>query len=175
MDVTDQLLLLTEVSIALAGFSGIVATFQFRGGEKKSRGDVIGLIAMVQLGLLCAFMAFLPLALMNFGRLEPYTWRISSGVAVVVFGSFLFWIYPHTKKVRFRGISRLIILGWWCLNLLTMLVMALNVLEWGLQGTAGPYVAGLLNPLSFVAYMFTRLLARPLWRAIREKEEPSQQ
>jgi len=170
MSVSDQLLLLAEVSIALAGFSGIVATFQFRGGERKSRGDVIGLIAMVKLGLFCALMSFLPLALMNFPALEPDAWRISSGMAVLIFGSFLIWLYPHTKKVRFRGTNRLVIWGWWCLNIISLITMALNALGLGLQGTAGPYIVVLLNPLSFVAYMFIRLLARPLWRAIREEE-----
>jgi len=34
MEVTDVLILCAEVSVSLAGFSGVVATFQFGDGKK---------------------------------------------------------------------------------------------------------------------------------------------
>ena len=43
MEVTDLLILSAEVSVALAGFAGIVATFQFRDAKKVKRAELVGL------------------------------------------------------------------------------------------------------------------------------------
>jgi hypothetical protein len=170
METADQLLLITEVSIALTGFSGIVASFQFRTGEHKSRGDVVGLATIVQLGLMSALLSFIPLAISNFGIPESTSWSLSSALSVIVFGIFLVKLYPHTRKMHFRGVNRIVIRGWWVFNFMSIFAMCLNALQIGFHGDAAPYVAMLLNPLCFTGYMFARLLLRPLWRYIREQE-----
>ena len=170
METSAQLLLITEIAIALTGFSGIVVTFQFAGGTRKSRGDVIGLASIVQLGLITAFLAFLPLAIGNFSIDNHSVWSISSLVAAICYTIFLINLYPHTRKMRFRGFNRLVIGFWWIANIIMIIVMLLNAFKFGFGGEAGPYVAVLLNPLCFIGYMFARLLLRPLWRYIREQE-----
>ena len=47
MEGEAQLILIAELAIALAGFAGIVATNQFRGTGKFSRGDAVGLALIV--------------------------------------------------------------------------------------------------------------------------------
>ena len=47
MEVFDVLILGAELSMALAGFAGIIATFQFRDTEKIRRADVVGLSIIV--------------------------------------------------------------------------------------------------------------------------------
>ena len=170
METSDQLLLMTEVAIALTGFSGIVATFQFTGGAHKSRGDVIGLASIVQLGLITAFMAFLPLAIGNFSLSEQSVWSICSLIAAISYTVYLVNLFPHTRRMRFRGFNRLVIRFWWVVNSIGILVILCNGLRIGLNGEAAPYVAVLLNPLCFIGYMFARLLLRPLWKYIRQQE-----
>ncbi len=170
MDTSAQLLLMTEVAVALTGFSGIVATFQFTGGARKSRGDVIGLASIVQLGLITAFMTFLPLAVGNFGMGDRFTWSFSSFVAAVSYTVFLVNLYPHTRKMRFRGVNSLVIRCWWVANVIGIVLMLLNAARIGFDAEAAPYIAVLLNPLCFIGYMFARLLLRPLWKYIRRQE-----
>ena len=43
MDAAELLLVGIEVSVAFAGFAGVIATFQFRGAARIDCGDVVGL------------------------------------------------------------------------------------------------------------------------------------
>ena len=78
MESTDLLLVGAEVSVAFAGFAGIIATFQFREAKQVKRGDVVGLTMIVQMSLNCALLSALPLLLSTF-KLEATTiWTICS-------------------------------------------------------------------------------------------------
>ena len=50
MQGADLLLVGTEVSVAFAGFAGIIATFQAKGEKHISRGDLVGLDIVVNFG-----------------------------------------------------------------------------------------------------------------------------
>ena len=63
MDPYDLLMVGIEVSVAFAGFAGVVATFQFRDRTTVRRGDIVGLTMIVDFGLVCAFFSTLPLCL----------------------------------------------------------------------------------------------------------------
>ena len=54
MEITDLLLVSIEISVAFAGFAGIIATFQYRGEKQAKKGDVIGISMIVHLSLGCA-------------------------------------------------------------------------------------------------------------------------
>ena len=43
LETTELLLVGTEVSVAFAGFSGLIATFQLDNGTRLNRGDVVGI------------------------------------------------------------------------------------------------------------------------------------
>ena len=63
MDPSDLLLVGIEVSVAFAGFAGVIATFQFSDPTKINRGNIMGLTMIVDFGLVCAFSSTLPLFL----------------------------------------------------------------------------------------------------------------
>ena len=48
MEIFDMLVLGVEAGIALAGFAGIIATFQFGGAEELRRADAVGLSMILQ-------------------------------------------------------------------------------------------------------------------------------
>jgi hypothetical protein len=131
---------------------------------------VVGLATIVQLGLISALLSFLPLAIGNFGIDEASAWSVSSAAAAVTFSIFLVKLYPHTRKMHFRGVNRIVIRGWWVFNFVSIVAVCLNAVRIGFHGEPAPYIAMLLNPLCFAGYMFARLLLRPLWKYVREQE-----
>ena len=98
MNQSDQLLLVVEVAVALAGFAGIVGSFQNKSGAKLSHGDVLGLELMIVLSLITAVCAILPVALFNFGVAETTIWSICSSVAVVAYCVYINNINRKFKK-----------------------------------------------------------------------------
>ncbi len=170
MESTDLLLVGAEVSIAFAGFAGIIATFQFRGAERVRRGDVVGLAMIVQLSLNCALLSALPLLLSTF-KLEAATiWTICS-----LYGG-TYTVYTMQSVHRnMRGATQQ-----WTLRLLfgsfqavfasVVFIQFLNASNLIFHREPGPYIAGIVLGLGLVGYMFGRLLLRPLWIAVSEQE-----
>jgi hypothetical protein len=84
MIASDLLLVGAEVSVAFAGFSGIIATFQFRDKTTVKRGDIVALTMIVYFSLLCAFCCILPLLLSIFGIEDATIWTICSVFGAIV-------------------------------------------------------------------------------------------
>ena len=174
MNTTDQLLLVVEVAVALAGFAGVVGSFQFRSGTKLSQGDVLGLELMIHLSLLTAVFAILPVILFNFRVADTIIWSICS-----VVGSFAFVIVIYNIKTKFRKIfisrklSRIMFGAFFITAYLIVIANLLNILNVVFHREFGPYFVALVMPNCVSAYMFIRLVLRPLWRAIHEQEAES--
>ncbi len=171
MNQSDQLLLVVEVAVALAGFAGVVGSFQYGSGAKIPRGDVLGLELMIVLSLMTAVCAVLPVALFNFGVGETTIWSISSSVAVVAYAVYLFNIKRKFRKVLVSGrASRFVFEVFFVAAYLAALANLVNVLDVGLHRVYAPYFVALIVPNCVSAYMFVRLVLRPLWRSIHEQE-----
>ena len=171
MDALDQLLLIVEVAVALSGFAGIVGSFQNRPGVKLSRGDVLGLELIIKLSLITAVCAILPVAFSNFGFVETTIWSICSSIGVFAYVVTLFNIKTKLRKVVISNrVSRIIFEVFFVAAYLTALANLLNVLDVRFHREYGPYFVALVLPNCVSAYMFVRLVLRPLWRTIREQE-----
>ena len=170
MDAANQLLTLAEISIALAGFSGIIATFQFEQKAFISRGHVLSLSLIVLTSLAAAFCSVLPLALLNFGFEEPVVWSISSFVG----GSF--WLSGLIYTVRNMRLETVtlpnrILFG--CFLTLVAVASVANFLNtFGVifDQEFAPYFAAFLFGFCLVLYNFSRLLLHPLWRVVHKRE-----
>lgn len=170
MEGIDLFLVGAEVSVAFAGFAGIIATFQFRDTEHLKRGDVVGLTMIVQMSLNCALLSALPLLLFMFNLSAPSIWAICS-----LYGGFytaysMYGVhrsmYGATKRMSLRLLfgSFQVIFG--CVAV----VQFLNASNLVFYREPGPYVAGIILGLGLVGYMFSRLLLRPLWTAVQFQE-----
>lgn len=176
MGVTDQLLTITEIAIALAGFAGIVASFQFSAGVPVSRGNVLGLAMMIKISLVTAVFAVLPLAIFNFQAGESLVWSISSGLYGLTYIVFFLFTIKRYRRVRIsKGPSRLIFRFMGALLIFFAIVLILNSLNVMFHQEAGPYLVALIYSLSSSGYMFVRLVIRPLWRDVREREAAAQE
>jgi hypothetical protein len=170
MDVTELLMVGIEVSVAFAGFAGIVATFQMRGEQDVSRGAIAGLGLIVQYSLLSALLCVFPLILLTFGMTEQATWGFSSVVMA------LFVMYAsisHYSKVRNavkRPLTLLMMRLLHGINVPVVIFLFLNSIGIVFDREAGPYIATIAWALSMVAYMFAELLLKPLWKKLHKQE-----
>ena len=80
----DLLLTIAEVSVGLAGFSAIVGLLGHRTGRSDIEVDVLRLQVMLEMSLLVAAGAFLPVLISLFD-IEAWTaWRVSTAVWLLV-------------------------------------------------------------------------------------------
>ena len=101
MDYQDLLQTLAEVSVALAGFSGVVSVFGRRHTGDWDPADRLHLSFMLETSLAVLFLSLLPFALLSVELSPRPTWTIMSGVMaaylVVTFGA---------ATYRYRRLSR---------------------------------------------------------------------
>jgi hypothetical protein len=171
MDKVEQLLILTQVAIAVAGFAGIIGTFQFKEGEKIRRGDVIGLEIVVNVGLMSAFYSTLPLILINFKIDDSIVWAICSGMTCIVYTIYHIGFVIRLKNFKsFKTINKLMVYSLFTVSFIIVSINFLNACNLVFKREFGPFYIALIYSLGSVCYMFSRLLIRPIWRTIRKQE-----
>lgn len=171
MDKAEQLLTLTQVAIAIAGFAGIIGTFQFKDGERIRRGDAVGLGLIVNTGLMAAFYSTMPLLLSNFGVSDEFVWAISSGSGAVIYVLFIYFAAKRMKEVKmYKTINKILIFLLYFIALLILVINLMNAFNITFKREFGPFYISLIYALGSVCYMFSRLLLRPIWRTIRKQE-----
>ena len=160
MDAFDTLLTLSEVSLGLAGFAGIIIVFG-RGPGSLPPADSLRLAALVAASLGTLFFSLIPIALGFLGVSEPDLWGWSSAIMVVAV------VPAHVVGVlRMRQIReeilevapiRLLVLAALLLaaNLVAQVCNSLGV---GSLPLFGVYLSGLILYLGFAAIQFARML-----------------
>jgi len=170
MEATDVLIICAEVSVALAGFAGIIATFQFRDDKNVKRAELVGLGIIVNTALMDTFASIFPLVLLAYGLKETTVWGLSSGIVGILAAMLL---YKVMSDLRGRVKRKSLIVYYGLLQaIMWVFVIALIVNASGviLQREPGPYVTGVFAGMVMCGLMFARLLLYPLWRAVRDKE-----
>lgn len=170
MESLDILILGVEASIALAGFAGIIATFQFRGENETRRGDAIGLTMILQFSLLTALACSFAIILNSFGLKETTVWATCS---VMVACIQTYYIFDLSKKLR--GVKKTKSLGRVVMIVQTpsvflVIMNLMNTSNTFFQREAGPVIASIVWALTLAGFMFSRLLLRPVWRNVRIQE-----
>jgi hypothetical protein len=159
----ENLAVLAEIAVGLAGFSSIVVVFR-RGSDSGSwkPEDVARFRIMIEASLVAALFAILPAALRGLGLMNPQLWPIASAL---LFSLMMF------NTVRRRREGRRLPPG--SLNrplnyfiLTTSLVVAsiqlLNVLGWLVPQGPGPYLFGVTWYTVYAGIMFYRLVTAPI-------------
>ncbi len=154
-----------EVSIALAGFTGIFLALGARDGEFKA-SDVVSIRSIVTCSVSPVFYAVLPILIASLGVREPEVWRVSSAVVMVV--SIALW---STVMVSTRHLpadervpdTRLVGNLGWLLGLLALVCHIVNILAWPIAPSAGLFLLGvwlviLVAAVIFVSLIFKRAL-----------------
>ena len=171
MQGAEQLLTLTQVAIAVAGFAGIIGTFQFKEGEKIRRGDAVGLAMIVNTGLMAAFYSTLPFLLSNFGFNDEIVWAISSGSGTIIYFIFLIYAAKRLKKFKmYKTINKALVFLLFFISFIIIIINIMNSFNLVFKREFGPFYISLVYALGSVCFMFSRLLLRPIWRSIRKQE-----
>ena len=171
MDKAEQLLILTQVAVAVAGFAGIIGTFQFKEGEKIRRGDAIGLAIVVNVGLMSAFYSTLPLILINFGINDSIVWAICSGMTCIIYTYYHIDFVIRLKNFKsYKTVNKLMVYSLFIVSFIIVLINFLNACNIVFKREFGPFYISLIYSLASVCYMFSRLLLRPIWRTILKQE-----
>ncbi len=170
MESLDLLILAVEASIALAGFAGIIATFQFTGEKEVRRVDAVGLTLILQTSLLAALTPAIAILLYSFDIRETTLWAICSVSAALSYVLPTFTINNSLKgAVRAASFKRLVVV----LQIPALVLVSINVMNASgifFLREAGPVIAAIVWPLCLAGFMFSRLLLRPVWRNVRIQE-----
>jgi hypothetical protein len=170
MNEVDQLLTIAEVSVALAGFAGIVATFQFRQQVKVNQGHVLALSLIVNISLVGAFFAVLPLVFLNYGMPELKVWTLCSGLMGVNISMFMIFIWRTQRVNSLPRVVKLVYLLFFGAAFAVVLANFMNAGGLIVDHQFGTYFISFVYCFFLVGYNFSRLLMLPLWKQIRIQE-----
>ncbi len=174
MEPSDLLINIAAIFVALAGFSGIVATFQLREDRRITRGDALGLSIMVNFSLTGPVFCLSSIVLLSFGLDERTVWGVSSAAMSL---NYFVWVVVMLWQIRSIRVSSFLVKALFTLFTFLALsgstISAMNAAGIVFQQEFGPYLAMFVLPLAMVSIMFSRLLLRPMWRKLRVQRRVS--
>ena len=105
-DPHESLSIFAEVSIALAGFSGIVIAFGFRSAKSLSTLEIRRLANLFMLSGFTFTTSLLAISLLHITNTRPETfWSIGSGIVFVLGTSWLIWDIHKVRTLLSEGAS----------------------------------------------------------------------
>ncbi|MGB5739563.1 MAG: hypothetical protein WBM54_09445, partial [Woeseia sp.] len=171
MAIEGQFSIITEAAVALAGFAGVVASFQFSGDSYVARGNILALSMMVVMSLNVALFSLVPFVFFEFGLDDATVWRLCSFLFGMTWPIAMYSIYQEIRKIQVRRRSSLYtFLGLGTISCVTAIALFLSAAGIVLPPGPGVFYASLVLALSISGYMFVRLVVRPLWREVRVRE-----
>jgi hypothetical protein len=157
---SDVLIVIAEVSVAFAGFAGIVAVFRQRDLVEWAPLDAARFRFMVECSLMTVLFALLPFVFHHLGTSPTVTWSACSGLMVTAVAGLLVIASFRMRRLRShpRGpnlaLMRFVQAG----SLLALALLVLNALSIGFTAEFGPYLAALAWLLVASGINFFRLL-----------------
>jgi hypothetical protein len=158
LQASDVLTVVAEISIALAGFTGIVVAYRQRGVEEF---ELIRQRFMLGVACVTLFFALLPFLPHHLGVAPSGTWLFSSAVMAVGFGLLTLLTYFRTRA----QLNRLSFVWFWAYVSGSAVFSGIAIVNTaGVLGHASPglYLAGLGWLLFFSISLFVRLILAPV-------------
>ncbi len=158
MEHGDLLLTLAEVSVAFAGFSGVVAVFGRRDPSSWSFSDRYRFLLLVESSLSLLLFCILPFGLSSLHITDQSVWRAMSALVVsylVLSGIFLIFRLRAASPSERSGVpsiaTRVFGVG-------QVLVAILSVYNAVFIGEFGPFLVALIFILTRSGFLFARML-----------------
>ena len=155
MEEASALYIVAEVSVGLAGFTGVIAALQGRDGWHPS--DIWRVVSLLCITFSALFVALVPVGLHAAGIGESSVWRISGGfgIANIVAGHIVMIRYVKPEISNQLRVYRFLMLFLGAILLLLHLLAILLAAFW-------PFFFALLTILALAALQFANvLLVRP--------------
>jgi hypothetical protein len=157
---SDELLTIAEISIGIAGFSGVVAAFLQR--EQLHQLDQARFINLFVVAFSTLFLAFVPISFWHAGFSGIALWRWSSAAMLVVWlmntGIMIFFVYPVIRQhipVNARRIPSSVVAVPSTLN---VLLQTLNLTGWLWEPAFLAFLFGLFIYLYSAAALFVYIV-----------------
>jgi hypothetical protein len=99
MEAFETLRSLSEVAIALAGFTGIVAVLGRRAGGRWSPLEWLRLRMLLETSLAVVFLSLFPVLLHQLEMLQDLIWRVGNGVQALVHLAGIVLLYLRFRKL----------------------------------------------------------------------------
>jgi hypothetical protein len=153
MEGGDELSVLAEIAVALAGFSGIVVAVQSR--ERAHPWDTYRAAALLITGFAMLVAALLPSAIHSFGLAGPSLWRLSSALCALICLACavpMLRVTPRdfTSSPYYRLITPTIIGA----AVVSIVAYSINALALGTMGSFSLFYLGLLMNIPSTALQF---------------------
>ena len=161
MQHSDLLMTMAEVSVAFAGFTGVVGVFGIQISKTSHERQIFLIGAMIGFSLITALFSFAPLILSTLGIPDVLVWRIASGllaVAVIAWTAFGSFEARRLEKLGeqplpllsnpVQGVIMLVLLG-------SLFANAVGLFA---TRTSGVYVMGTFTPLVYAGVYFMSLV-----------------
>ena len=161
MEGSDVLLAIAEVSIALAGFTSVVAVLGKRSYGDWSPEDTMKLWLMLEYSFATLFLALIPFVPHSLGLPGSPTWIVSSSVMALFLIGHQLVAGPRILRLarqgrwvtRWQQVAVVSLIG------SALVIQLLNVSGFGFHHSFGAYFLGLLLVLALAALNFVSLLA----------------
>ena len=157
---SNVLIVIAEVSVAFAGFAGIVSVFRQRELAAWAPVDANRFRFMVECSLTTTVFALLPFVFHYLGAPATATWSACSGLMAVATAVIFVDGTLRVRRVGFQapGFSVALTRFTQAGTILTFMLLSLNALRIGFTAEFGPYLAALAWILAGSGIMFFRLL-----------------
>lgn len=169
MESSDILLVFVQVAIAIAGFSGIIATFQIRDGVVPKPTVVAGLNYIVNASFGAAYLSVLPIVLYSFGLQESTIWSVCSWHFAILPLLFIYLFNRDTKGIKRTKSHSVLHFSVQGICALVSLCNFLNAADILFHREPGPVLVGIVVGLATAANLFSRLLLAPMKKTIRKE------
>jgi lipid-A-disaccharide synthase-like uncharacterized protein len=160
MDAPQSLQTVAEVSIAFAGFSGLVVALRKNAGP-LTEVQKYRLRVLLTLSFGALFLSMLPELLMLAGLATRKTWLVAGSVATIFSLAFLVWWLVASRRIVHRVPE---IFDWFAVarmaagHLLIVFLLVASMTPWFGEHYAAAYVAALVWYLMHAAQQFSRML-----------------
>jgi hypothetical protein len=158
MDHGDILLTLAEVSVAFAGFSGVVAVFGRQDPNTWSFADRYRFFSLVHTSLSSLLLCIVPFGLLALNVPDASAWRTVSALFLLylVVVGFLstrrYLAASSSERAGFTGI------GFYVSVATSAPILVLNFYNVAVSATFGPFLVGLIFLLATSSFLFARML-----------------
>ena len=144
---------IAEISVALAGFTGVVAVLGSRRKHDWTPEERLQLRTLVETSLTALFLSFAPSVLSSFTASESVVWRTSNFLLGATHLAFISRFFVRTKIARPTG-GQLALLVSGFAAILAHFLAAAGILPW----YVAIFIIGLLQQVLVAAFNFVLLL-----------------
>ena len=156
MAISDNLALIAELAIGLAGFASLVTVIGHRQGRDSRELDVSRLRGMLELSLIVTGFALIPHIPHQAGMSEALVWQSCSGLFAAVAAAFTIFKIREVLLLPRHDFHYPWFVFW--VGLSASAVISLGVAALGLLAPTSAYLWGLYVYLAIAALTFLRLV-----------------